>query len=66
MIIRTDETTDVPTPTGPMRVHWFRPAVEARYPGLLFFSEIYQVTAPIRRMAAILAGHGYVVGVPEV
>ncbi len=66
MIIRTDETTDVPTPNGPMRVHWFRPAVEGQFPGLLFFSEIYQVTAPIRRMAAVLAGHGYVVGVPEV
>lgn len=66
MILRSDETADVPTPTGPMRIHWFRPAIEGRFPGLVFFSEIYQVTAPIRRTAAILAGHGYVVGVPEV
>ena len=35
-------------------------------PGVLFFSEIYQVTDPIRRLAAMVAGHGYVVAVPEV
>ena len=36
------------------------------FPGVLFFSEIYQVTAPIRRLAALVAGHGTVVAVPEV
>jgi carboxymethylenebutenolidase len=30
------------------------------------FSEIFQVTGPIRRTAAFLAGHGYLVAVPEV
>jgi len=49
-----------------MRTHWFRPVAEGRYPGLLLFSEIYQVTDPIRRLAAFFAGHGYVVAVPEV
>ena len=49
-----------------MRMHLFRPAVEGRFPGVLFFSEIYQVTDPIRRLAAMVAGHGYVVAVPEV
>ena len=33
---------------------------------MLFFSEIYQVTDPIRRLAAMVAGHGYLVAVPEV
>ncbi|HMI19949.1 MAG TPA: dienelactone hydrolase family protein [Sphingomonas sp.] len=67
MIIRSDEIQDVPVPgLGTMRVHLFRPAVEGRFPGVLFFSEIYQVTAPIRRLAALVAGQGYVVGVPEV
>ncbi|MBE7157409.1 MAG: dienelactone hydrolase family protein, partial [Rhodospirillales bacterium] len=37
-----------------------------RYPGVVLFSEIFQVTAPIRRTAALLAGHGFVVAVPEV
>ena len=49
-----------------MRTYVFRPVAEGRYPGLVFFSEIFQVTGPIRRTAAILAGHGFVVAVPEV
>ncbi len=67
MILRSDETQHVDVPGGgPMRMHLFRPAIEGRFPGLLLFSEIYQVTAPIRRLAAMLAGNGYVVAVPEV
>jgi len=67
MILRSDETLDVDVPGGgPMCMHLFRPAIEGRFPGLLLFSEIYQVTAPIRRLAAMLAGNGYVVAVPEV
>ncbi|MES2421138.1 MAG: dienelactone hydrolase family protein [Pseudomonadota bacterium] len=67
MILRSDETLDVEVPgSGPMRMHMFRPAIAGRFPGVLLFSEIYQVTAPIRRLAAMIAGHGYVVAVPEV
>jgi carboxymethylenebutenolidase len=66
MIIRTDEHEDVATPSGMMRVHIHRPAVEGRYPGIVFYSEIYQITDPIRRLAALLAGQGYVVALPEV
>ncbi|KTF69961.1 dienelactone hydrolase family protein [Sphingomonas sp. HT-1] len=67
MILRSDETTDVPVPgSGAMRIHWFRPAVEGTFPGIVLYSEIYQVTAPIRRLAAMLAGNGHVVAVPEV
>ena len=66
MILHGDETQDVGTPSGAMRMHIFRPAVAGRFPGVLMFSEIYQVTAPIRRLAAMLAGNGHVVAVPEV
>ena len=66
MILRSDETADLPTPTGSMRTDVFRPVAAGRYPGLVLFSEIFQVTAPIRRTAALLAGHGFVVAVPEV
>jgi len=67
MIIRSDETADVPVRgSGAMRVHLFRPNGAGRFPGVLFFSEIYQVTEPIRRLAALVAGQGYLVGVPEV
>jgi carboxymethylenebutenolidase len=49
-----------------MRTYVFRPMADGRYPGIVLFSEIFQVTAPIRRTAALLAGHGFVVAVPEV
>ena len=67
MIIRSDEIEDVETNEGGvMRLHVVRPAGPGRFPGVLFFSEIYQVTDPIRRLAATVAGHGYVVAMPEV
>ena len=49
-----------------MRLHLFRPAVAERYPGILLYSEIYQIAGPIRRIAAFLAGLGYLVAAPEV
>ena len=67
MILHSDEVRDVDVPgSGPMRMHLFRPAAEGCFPGVLLFSEIYQVTAPIRRLAAMIAGNGHVVAVPEV
>lgn len=66
MILRDEESVDIPTPTGPMRTSLFRPAAAGRFPGVVLFSEIFQITAPIRRMAASLAGNGYLVAVPEV
>ena len=66
MILADPEHADLETPFGTMRTHVLRPAAPGRYPGLVLFSEIFQVTAPIRRTAAFLAGHGYVVSVPEV
>ena len=66
MIIKDDIVETINTPTGPMRTCVFRPAADGRYPGIILFSEIFQITAPIRRTAAFIAGHGYVVAVPEV
>jgi carboxymethylenebutenolidase len=66
MIIKDDLVADIATPTGPMRTYLFRPVAEGRYPGIILYSEIFQMTGPIRRTAALIAGHGYVVAVPEV
>jgi len=66
MILRDDEFVDLPTPTGPMRTQVLRPMAGGKYPGVVLFSEIFQITGPIRRAAALLAGHGYVVAVPEI
>src|SRR6478736_3242143 len=66
MTITDTEKVDLPTPTGPMRTYIFRPVADGKYPGLLLYSEIFQVTGPIRRTAAFLASHGFVVAVPEI
>jgi carboxymethylenebutenolidase len=66
MIVIDTEHIDLDTPAGPMRTHIVRPAAPGRYPAIQLFSEIFQVTAPIHRTAVLLAGHGYIVAVPEV
>jgi len=66
MILGPHEFVDLPTPFGSMRTHVLRPAAEGRFPGIVLYSEIFQVTAPIRRTAALLAGHGFIVAVPEI
>jgi len=66
MVIIDSERVDIDTPTGPMRTQIARPAAPGKYPAIVFFSEIFQVTAPIRRTAAMLAGHGYIVAMPDV
>ena len=66
MILKDDEYADLPTPDGPMRTYIVRPAAEGRYPGIVLYSEIFQVTGPVRRTAAILASQGFVVAIPEV
>ncbi len=66
-MILVESAVDLATPTGSMRTHVYRPAdTKRRYPGLVLFSEIYQRTGPIARLAALLAGHGFVVAVPEI
>jgi carboxymethylenebutenolidase len=66
MTITDLDSTDLTTPTGPMRTYLVRPVAGGRYPGLVLYSEIFQVTGPIRRMASMLASHGFVVAVPEI
>jgi carboxymethylenebutenolidase len=66
MIVIGGEHAELSTPYGPMRTHIVRPTVPGQYPGIVFFTEIFQVTGPIRRTAAMLAGHGYIVAIPEI
>lgn len=57
---------DISTASGLMRTSIYRPEAEGQFPAIIFYSEIFQQTAPIARSAAILAGHGFVVLVPEI
>ena len=66
MILQEERAVDIATPTGPMRTHFFQPVAKRKYPAVILYSEIFQATGPIRRFAAYIAGHGYIVAVPEV
>ena len=68
MILKDDLVVDVPTANGPMRTYFFHPAGAgtASYPGVILYSEIFQMTGPIKRFASFVAGHGYLVAVPEI
>ncbi|KAI4103215.1 MAG: hypothetical protein LQ339_004318 [Xanthoria mediterranea] len=63
---------DVPTKAdgdGNMRIFLFHPKIpnypHARFPAVVLFSEIYQVTGPVARFARQMAGHGYIVAAPS-
>src|SRR5579863_5013021 len=61
-----EEVAEISTPTGPMRARVFRPVAAGKYPGIVLYSEIFQITGPIARTASMIAGHGYVVAAPEI
>jgi carboxymethylenebutenolidase len=57
---------DIPTGAGSMRAFVAKPAAAGRYPAMLFYSDIFQLTAPMRRASVRLAGHGFLVCAPEI
>ncbi|MDF2578025.1 MAG: clcD 3 [Chlamydiales bacterium] len=61
---------DLNTPTGVMRTYVYEPSndrdIHAQYGGILLYSEIFQQTGPIKRLAQKFAGQGYIVMVPEI
>src|SRR5437870_9846145 len=69
MIVR-ESFQDLATPTGAMRTYVFAPVSPNGMPrrdgGLVLYSEIFQLTAPVRRLAVQVAGLGYLVMAPEV
>ncbi|KAF8454931.1 Alpha/Beta hydrolase protein [Terfezia claveryi] len=66
----TESYDDVSTSDGgKMRVFLYQPQIpnypHARFPGVVVFSEIYQVTGPVARFARQLAGQGYICAAPS-
>ncbi|KAI0602287.1 dienelactone hydrolase [Biscogniauxia sp. FL1348] len=61
----TDVQTTVDGKESPMRIFLFHPTIpqypKARFPGVVLFSEIYQVSGPVSRFARQISGHGYIV-----
>lgn len=53
-----------------LRIYTFTPKIagypKAKFPGVICYSEIYQVTGPVRRFAQRIASEGYVVVAPAI
>ena len=65
MIITTDYM-EVEVDGSPMRMLVAAPKAEGAYPGIVFYSDIFQLTGPMLRATQRLAGYGFVVAAPEI
>ena len=65
MIVST-EHIDLAAGNGVMRSFLAAPKAPGRYPGIVFFSDIFQLTGPMLRACVRLAGHGFTVLAPEI
>jgi carboxymethylenebutenolidase len=65
-VIVSTTCVNIPAGGGSMRTFVAAPIVPGRYPGVLFYSDIFQLTATMRRSCIRVAGHGFVVAAPEI
>lgn len=65
-MIITTEYLDLPVDGKLMRTFLAAPKREGKYPGILFYSDIFQLTGPMVRATERLAGYGFVVAAPEI
>ena len=65
-MIVTTEYVDVRVGDSPMRTFVAAPRQEGTYPGIVLYSDIFQLTGPTIRSAVRLAGYGFVVAAPEI
>jgi carboxymethylenebutenolidase len=65
-MIVTTESIDLAAEVAPMRVLVARPAAAGTFPGLVFYSDIFQLTAATRRTIVRFASYGFVVAAPEI
>src|SRR5436305_6696352 len=65
-MVITTEYAEVEVGGGLMRVLVSAPRGEGVWPGVLCYSDIFQLTGPTVRACARLAGYGFVVAAPEI
>ena len=65
-VVLTREYVDIPVDGRQMRTFVAAPRDVGPYPGIVFYTDIFQLTEPSLRWAVRLAGYGYVVAVPEI
>src|SRR3954464_4938711 len=65
-MIVTTEYSDINVDNSPLRMIVAAPSAEGKYPGVIFYSDIFQLTGPMLRACIRLAGYGFVVAAPEI
>ena len=65
-MVISQEYADVPVGDRAMRTFVAAPRAPGRYPGVVFYSDIFQLTESTLRWCSRLAGHGFVVAAPEI
>jgi carboxymethylenebutenolidase len=65
-MIVTASYENVPGPGGSLRTFVAEPKAEGAYPGILCYSDIFQLSGPMLRACIRLAGYGFVAAAPEI
>ena len=65
-MVLTREYVDIPVDGRAMRTFVAAPRDGGPHPGIVFYTDIFQLTEPSLRWAVRLAGYGYLVAVPEI
>jgi carboxymethylenebutenolidase len=65
-MIVTTEYVDIPAGGAPMRMFVAAPQSPRTYPGIICYSDIFQLTGPMVRAVTRLAGYGFVAAAPEI
>ena len=65
-MVITSVHVDIPSGGAPMRMFVAAPKAPGKYPGILCYSDIFQLTGTMLRSVSRLAGYGFVAGAPEI
>jgi carboxymethylenebutenolidase len=66
MAVVSQEYVDIPVGDLPMRAFVVAPRPAGPYPGIVFYSDIFQLTEPTLRWCVRLASYGFLVAAPEI
>jgi carboxymethylenebutenolidase len=65
-MVITTEYVDIPAGGAPMRMFVAAPKAAGNYPGIVCYSDIFQLSGPMLRSVSRLAGYGFVAVAPEI
>jgi carboxymethylenebutenolidase len=65
-VVITTRYVDVPAGGSPMRMFVAAPKAPGNYPGIVCYSDIFQLSGPMLRSVSHLAGYGFVAAAPEI